>query len=81
MDQRYLSTGLNREMHATHKRVSEIGRLKNSVIGYLKREGIYDSLPKSRDSFSHKRRQMIRSLKFNDNRDLVLGTMMDPDVS
>ena len=23
----------------------EIGRLKNSVIGYLKREGLYDSLP------------------------------------
>jgi transposase len=55
----------------------EIGRLKNSVIGYLKREGIYDSLPKSRDSFSAKRRLAIHSLKFNDNRDLVLGTMMD----
>jgi transposase len=55
----------------------EIGRLKNSVIGYLKREGIYDSLPRTRDSFSVKRRQAIHSLRFNDNRDLVLGTMMD----
>ncbi len=55
----------------------EIGRLKNSVIGYLKREGIYDSLPKSRDTFSTKRRQAISALKFNDNRDLVLDTMMD----
>lgn len=55
----------------------EIGRLKNSVIGYLKREGVYDSLPKTGDNFSIKRRKAIRSLKFNDERDLVLGTMMD----
>jgi len=55
----------------------EIGRLKNSVIGYLKREGVYDSLPKTGDNFSIKRREAIRSLKFNDERDLVLGTMMD----
>ena len=55
----------------------EIGRLKNSLIGYLKREGVYDSLPKSGDNFSVKRRQAIHSLKFNDDRDLVLGTMMD----
>jgi len=55
----------------------EIGRLKNSVIGYLKREGLYDSLPKSSDNFSIKRRQAIHSLRFNDDRDLVLGTMMD----
>jgi transposase len=55
----------------------EIGRLKNSVIGYLKREGIYDSLPRTRDSFSVKRREAIQSLRFNDNRDLVLVTMMN----
>ncbi len=55
----------------------EIGRLKNSVIGYLKREGVYDSLPKTGDSFSVKRRVAIRSLRFNDDRDLVLGTMLD----
>jgi transposase len=55
----------------------EIGRLKNSVIGYLKREGVYDSLPKTGDNFSIKRRRAIRSLRFNDERDLVLGTMMD----
>jgi len=55
----------------------EIGRLKNSVIGYLKREGIYDSLPRTRDTFSAKRRQAIHSLRFNDDRDLILGTMMD----
>jgi len=55
----------------------EIGRLKNSVIGYLKREGLHDTLPRTGDSFSAKRREAIRSLRFNDNRDLVLGTMMD----
>ena len=55
----------------------EIGRLKNSVIGYLKREGVYDSLPQTGDNFSARRRQAISSLRFNDNRDLVLGTMMD----
>ena len=55
----------------------EIGRLKNSVIGYLKREGVYDSLPKTGDNFSIKRRESIRSLRFNDERDLVLGTMLD----
>jgi transposase len=55
----------------------EIGRLKNSVIGYLKREGLYDSLPRTRDSFSMKRRLAVHSLRFNDNRDLVLATMMD----
>jgi len=55
----------------------EIGRLKNSVIGYLKREGVYDSLPRTGDSFSVKRRQAIHLLRFNDNRDLVLGTMID----
>jgi transposase len=55
----------------------EIGRLKNSVIGYLKREGLYDSLPMTSDSFSIKRRQAIHSLRFYDNRDLILNTMMD----
>jgi transposase len=55
----------------------EIGRLKNSLIGYLKREGVYDSLPKTEDNFSIKRRRAIHSLRFHDKRDLVLGTMMD----
>ena len=54
----------------------EIGRLKNSLIGYLKREGVYDSLPKTGDNFSVKRRHAILSLRFDDKRDLILGTMM-----
>ncbi len=55
----------------------EIGRLKNSVIGYLKREGVYDSLPKTGDNFYVKRRHAIHSLRFEDKRDLILRTMMD----
>jgi len=55
----------------------EIGRLKNSVISYLKRESVYQSLPPSTDTFSDARRRAILSLKFKDDRDLVLKTMMD----
>jgi len=55
----------------------EIGRLKNSLIGYLKREGVYDSLPQTRDNFSAKRRRAIRMLRFHDERDLILRTMLD----
>lgn len=56
---------------------NEIGRLKNSIIAYLKREGIYHRLPPSTDNFSEKRRKAIAALRFNDDRDLVLRTMTD----
>jgi len=55
----------------------EIGRLKNSIVSYLKREGVYQSLPEASDNLSARRRQAIRSLRFNDDRDLVLSIMMD----
>jgi transposase len=55
----------------------EIAKLKNSIISYLKREGVYEKLPKSTDNFSFARRQAIHSLSFNDNRDLVMETMME----
>jgi transposase len=55
----------------------EIGRLKTSIIGYLKREGVYHTLPDSADNFSDKRRSAIKALKFDDDRDLVLQTMMN----
>jgi len=55
----------------------EIGRLKSSVIGYLKREGLHHVLPKTRDNFSAARRRAIHALRFDDERDLVLRTMMD----
>ena len=45
----------------------EIGRMKTRIISYLKREGVYDSLPKTKDNFSAARRRAIFSLKFNDD--------------
>jgi transposase len=55
----------------------EIARLKNSMIGYLKREGVYKFLPETEDNFSLRRRDAMRSLNFGDNRDLVMKTMLD----
>jgi transposase len=55
----------------------EIGRMKSRIISYLKREGVYDSLPETEDNFSVARRQAIAALKFDDDRDLILKTMMD----
>ena len=55
----------------------EIRRIKQRIISYLKREDIYRSLPQTSDNFSRGRREAIRSIKFDDGRDLVLGTMMD----
>jgi transposase len=55
----------------------EIGRIKASVIGYLKREGVYDGLPKASDNFSRARRKAMASLRFNDERDLVLASLLE----
>jgi transposase len=54
----------------------EIGDVKRSIISYLKREDVYNSLPKTEDNFSVTRRLAIASLRFDDDRDLVLKTMM-----
>lgn len=54
----------------------EIARLKNTVNGYLKREGVWADLPQTADNFSEKRRDTIRALSFGDDRDLVLTTTM-----
>ena len=51
--------------------------MKSRIISYLKREGVFNYLPKSKDNFSARRRTAIASLKFNDDRDLVLKTMID----
>jgi transposase len=56
---------------------SEIGKIKSRIISYLKREGVFESLPKTTDNFSARRRAAIASMKFNDDRDLVLKTMID----
>ncbi len=57
--------------------VSEISRMKISIIGYLKREGIYSSLPESYDNFYEKRRDAILAISFNNEKDIVLKTMLD----
>ncbi len=56
---------------------SEISSTKNAIIGYLKREGFYSSLPEYNDSFSKKRRAAIKNIRFNSQKDLVLKTMME----
>ncbi len=58
------------------KIVSEISRMKIIIID-LKREGIYNSLPESYDNFSEKRRDVILAIKFNNEKDIVLKTMLD----
>jgi hypothetical protein len=40
-------------------------------ISCLKREEVYETLPKAGDYFSLAMKLAIRSLRFNDNRDLV----------
>ncbi|MCL4448033.1 MAG: IS110 family transposase [Thermoplasmatales archaeon] len=54
-----------------------IGNAKNSITGYLKREGLYDKLPESSDKFSEKRRDAIRAISLNNPKDLVISSMMD----
>ena len=50
---------------------------KNSITGYLRREGIFDNLPKSDDNFSVKRRKAMKEIRFNNQKDLVLKTMIE----
>ena len=54
-----------------------ISSTKNSITGYLKREGFFDSLPKGTDNFSMKRINVIKDIKFGNQKDLVPATMMD----
>jgi len=54
----------------------EIGNVKRRIISYLKREDVYNCLPKTEDNFSVTRRRAIDSLNFGDDRDLVIRTMM-----
>ena len=50
---------------------------KNGIIGYLKREGLFDSLPKTRDNFSRKRRVAMNAIRFGNQKDLVLRSMLE----
>ena len=55
----------------------DIARMKASIIGYLKREGLYNTLPESNDNFSEKRRKAMEGITFNNDRDVVLKTMLN----
>ena len=54
-----------------------IATTKNSIIGYLKREGLFDSLPKTRDNFSRKRRVAMNAIRFGNQKDIVLRSMLE----
>lgn len=54
-----------------------ISSTKNSIIGYLKREGLFDGLPETNDNFSVKRRKAMKEIEFGNQKDLVLSTMIE----
>ena len=54
-----------------------ISSAKNSIIGYLKREGLFDKLPETGDNFSMKRRKAMKDIRFNNQKDIVLTAMID----
>ena len=54
-----------------------IATTKNSIIGYLKREGLFDSLPKTNDNFSKKRREAMNAITFGNQKDIVLSSMIN----
>ena len=51
--------------------------MKTSIISYLKREGLFDSLPESSENFSDKRRKAMESIKFNNDKDVVFKAMLN----
>ena len=54
-----------------------ISSTKNSIIGYLKREGLFDGLPETNDNFSVKKRKAMKEIEFGNQKDLVLRTMIE----
>ena len=54
-----------------------ISSTKNSIIGYLKREGLFDELPETNDNFSVKRRKAMKEIEFGNQKDLILRTMIE----
>ena len=54
-----------------------IGKAKNGIIGYLKREDLFKDLPKASDNFSEKRRDAMKAIRFDNPKDLVLHTMIE----
>ncbi len=56
-----------------------IGNIKDEIfdISYLKREGLFDTIPESSDNLSDKRRKAMESITFNNDKDVVLRTMLN----
>ena len=54
----------------------EIVKTKTTMVSYLKREGVYSTLPQTSRAFSLARREAMQSRMFNDDRDLVIDSMM-----
>ena len=54
-----------------------IGKTKTIMVSYLKREGVYSTLPQTSRAFSLAKREAMQSRMFNDDRDLVIGSTME----
>ncbi len=54
-----------------------ISSIKNSIIGYLKRENFFSTLPDTNDNFSMKRRNAMKEITWGNQKDLVLKVMLD----
>ena len=50
---------------------------KNSIIGFFKREGLFDGLPETNDNFSVKKRKAMKEIEFGNQKDLVLRTRIE----
>ena len=50
---------------------------KNSIIGFFKREGLFDGLPETNDNFSLKKRKTMIEIEFGNQKDLVLRTRIE----
>lgn len=69
---------LTRDLLIQRVRLGEDARkVKLRILSYLKREGVNEKLPKMSDNFSVTRRNLMRSLSFGDERDLVIKSMLD----
>ena len=69
---------LTRDLLIQRVRLGEDARkVKLRVLSYLKREGVNEKLPRMSDNFSVTRRNLMRSLSFGDERDLVIKSMLD----
>jgi transposase len=69
---------LTRDLLIQKVRLGEDARkVKLRILSYLKREGVNEKLPKMSDNFSVTRRNLMRSLSFGDERDLVVKSMLD----